>query len=312
MENYLKRIKIIKKEVLALAKESFRSAKSGTRHAVFLSDNFVIRFKDKESDRLKREAELLHLLKHPLIPKTVWGEKIGGKPVIIENRLPGQTLDLIWRLLPKTAKNQIINDLLNFLIYLRTNHKNQIYSIKTGKHYPNFLKFLTDGLESKIKKISKYDSAKKLAFEINSILKSAGAINLFTTTSPSLVHGDLIIHNLLTDGRHLTGVLDWEFALWGDSDYDLARIWYYHECAKAYEQTGEDKTFEADFTNHLIQKIIGSKLMVNQNLFLKKYNILRAFFYLNALTWACSSAAPKKNIAELTAKWLVKNRGCQI
>ncbi len=306
MENYLKRIKTIKKEVTALAKESFRLATSGTRCTVFLSDNFVIRFQDKEPDRLKREAKLLQSLKYPLIPKIVWQEKIDGKLTMIENRLPGQTLDLVWRLLPETAKNQIINALLKFLIYLRTNHKDQIYSIKTGKYYPNFLKFLTDGLESKTKKISKNDSAKKLISEINAILKSQMAKNLFKSKPASLVHGDLIIHNLLTDGKKLTGVLDWEFSLWGDPDYDLARIWYYHECTKDYEQAGEDETFEANFTGQLIKKIIGSSLMPNQTLFLKKYNVLRAFFYLNALGWAVDSAEPEKNIAELTTGWLVK------
>jgi len=312
MENYLKRIKIIKKEVPISTKESFRLATSGTRCTVFLSDNFVVRFRDKEPSRLKREIKLLELLKHPLIPKIVWQGKIGGKLAMIENRLPGQTLDLIWRVLPETAKNQIINDLLEFLIYLRTNHKDQIYSVKTGRHYPNFLKFLTAGLELKTEKISKNDSAKKLISEINPILKSQEAKNLFIPKLVSLVHGDLIIHNLLTDGKNLTGVLDWEFSLWGDPDYDLARIWYYHECAKAYEQAGEDETFEADFTNRLMQKIIGSKLIASQNLFLKKYNVLRAFFYLNALTWAYSSAEPEKNIAELTSNWLVKKRGRQI
>jgi len=302
MENYSKRIKIIKKEVLALAKESFLPAKSGTRNTVFLSANFVIRFQDKESNRLKREVKLLKSLQHPLIPKIIWQGEILGQAVMIENRIPGQTLDLVWKSLELPAKNQIIDDLLKFLTDLKTKKAKRFYAVSTGKYYPDFLSFLTDNLESKIKKISKHASAKKLGLEINAILKNAEAISLFKTASPSLVHGDLIIHNLLTDGRHLTGVLDWEFALFGDADYDLARIWYYHECAKAYEQAGEDKTFEADFTSRLMKKIISAKL-TNQNLFLKKYKVLRAFFYLNALTWACSSAAPEKNIAELTASW---------
>lgn len=306
MKSYSERIKIIKKELPTLAKESFKPATSGTRYTVFLSKNFVIRFRDKEPNRLERETKLLQSLKHPLIPEIVWQGEISGQLVMIEKRLPGQTIDLVWRSLPKTAKKKIINDLLKFLIYLRTNSKSKIYSIETGRHYPNFLKFLTDGLESKTKKINKNDSAKKLISEINSILNSREAKNLFKSKSAFLVHGDLIIHNLLTDGKKLTGVLDWEFSIWGDPDYDLSRIWYYHECAKAYEVSGEDKTFEADFTGQLIEKIIDSKFISNQNLFLKKYHVLRAFFYLNALSWAVDSRAPKKNIAELNSQWPVK------
>ncbi len=45
-------------------------------------------------------------------------------------------------------------------------------------------------------------------------------------------------------GKKLTGVLDWELALWGDSDYDLFRLFYYQECAKAYQEQGVDHTFE--------------------------------------------------------------------
>ena len=306
MKNYLKRIKIIKKKIPVLAKESFWRARSGTRCAVFLSDDFVIRFRDKEPDRLKREIKLLQSLKHPLIPKIIWQGKISGKPVMIENRLPGQTLDEVWRRLPETDKNRIIKDLLGFLDYLRNNHQDKIYSIKTGRHYPNFLRFLTEDLELKTKKINKDSTAENLVYKINSILKSQEAKNLFKPKSVSLVHGDLIIHNLLTDGKKLTGVLDWEFSLWGDPDYDLARIWYYHECAKAYEQAGEDDTFEADFTARLIEKIIRSKLIKNQKIFIKKYRVLRAFFYLNALDWAADSKAPKRNIAELDTLWLKK------
>lgn len=127
---------------------------------------------------------------------------------------------------------------------------------------------------------------------------------LFTiTTKNVLVHGDLIIHNLLTDGKNLTGVLDWESGLWGDSDYDLFCLFYYQECAKAYQQQGIDETFEHDYMDKLIAAILKSDLIKNRKIFLKKYQFTRAFFYLNALDWATSSNSPRKNINELITLW---------
>jgi hygromycin-B 4-O-kinase len=39
-----------------------------------------------------------------------------------------------------------------------------------------------------------------------------------------LVHGDFGSNNLLTDGRRITGVLDWDMAAFGDPLYDVANI----------------------------------------------------------------------------------------
>ncbi|TAN58170.1 hypothetical protein EPN15_01900, partial [Patescibacteria group bacterium] len=120
--------------------------------------------------------------------------------------------------------------------------------------------------------------------------------------------GDLIVHNILTDGKNLTGVLDWELALFGDSDHDLFRLFYYQECAKAYQEQGNDEAFEADYMDKLIAEILKSNIIKNNKLFQKKYQFVRATFFLNALYWAVNSSAPKKNINELIM-WWNKKRG---
>jgi len=119
---------------------------------------------------------------------------------------------------------------------------------------------------------------------------------LFTsTTKTALVHGDLIIHNLLTDGKKL--------ASFGDLDYDLSRLLYYHECAKAYQEQGIDQTFEADYMNKLIVAISKSNLIEDRRLFQNKYRFMRAIFYLNAFYWAVNSREPKKNVNEIIVQW---------
>lgn len=45
-----------------------------------------------------------------------------------------------------------------------------------------------------------------------------------------LVHGDFGANNVLTDGTHITGVIDWEDALYGDPLFDvaIAFVWSFH------------------------------------------------------------------------------------
>jgi aminoglycoside phosphotransferase (APT) family kinase protein len=44
----------------------------------------------------------------------------------------------------------------------------------------------------------------------------------------TLVHGDFRTGNFMVDGGRLTGILDWEFARWGDPDEDLG--WFTARC----------------------------------------------------------------------------------
>ena len=41
---------------------------------------------------------------------------------------------------------------------------------------------------------------------------------------PRLLHGDLQLYNVIVDRRHLTGVVDWEWAHGGEPDFDLADL----------------------------------------------------------------------------------------
>ncbi|MFC1652001.1 hypothetical protein ACFL24_02515, partial [Patescibacteria group bacterium] len=101
----------------------------------------------------------------------------------------------------------------------------------------------------------------------------------------------------------LTGILDWELASFGDPDYDLFRLFYYQECAKAYQEQGIDKEFEADFMDRLIAAILESNLIKNKRIFKKKYQFVHATFFLNALYWATNSDDPEKNLNELIIQW---------
>ena len=208
----------------------------------------------------------------------------------------------------KTNQANIVKQIIKFLQYLKTQTKDYIYSVNTGEKYNNFLDYLTDNINLKISRIRKFKQANKILKDLLLIIEKSEAQNLFPDDGEiTLVHGDLIIHNLLTDGKKLTGIIDWELALFGDADYDLFRIFYYQECAKAYQEQGIDEIFEADYMNKLIAAILKSNLIKDRKLFQKKYQFVRAIFYLNALYWTINSNSPKKNINEIIVKWNKKS-----
>lgn len=304
MKNYLARIKELKEKFPLIEREKFYGALSGTHYKVFLSDNYVVRFRDDKPQLLSRETNFLRKLNNPLIPKVLWKGKIGESLVMVEERLRGETLDLVWKNLAQTDKVTIIEQVIKFLQYLKTQTGEKIYSVEKGKAYKTFFDYLTFNLKQKVLKIKKNPEAQNLLENLLLIINDPKAKELFSVkTKVSLVQGDLITHNLLTDGKNLTGVLDWELALWGDTDYDLCRLFYYQECARAYDEQGLDETFEADYMDKLITEILKSNLIKNKKTFYKKYDFIRAIFYLNALDWATGSSQPKKNTEELVSQW---------
>jgi hygromycin-B 4-O-kinase len=58
-----------------------------------------------------------------------------------------------------------------------------------------------------------------------------------------LVHGDFGSNNVLTDGRRITGVLDWSEAMIGDPLYDIANIFFWRGWLVCMEQ--QARWFEA-------------------------------------------------------------------
>lgn len=299
MDKLKSRIEKLKNLLDFLKDEGFSPAHSGTRYKVFVSEKYVIRFRDDDPGLLKRETKFLEQLSHPFIPKIVWEGVIDDYPAMIENRLPGKTLDTTWLNLPPETQNRIVQDIIEFIGYLRGRESNKIYSVNTGRKYNHFFDYFTDGIEEKIDAIKRYTQAEKKLRDLLTIIKNPETKGEFKKIKITLVHGDLIIHNLLTDGKRLTGILDWEFALWGDPDYDLARLWYYRERAKAYEEQGIDEIYESDFMDKLASAIKSSNLVEDEEIFEKKYKIIQAYYMLNALYWAVKSENPQKNIEEL-------------
>jgi len=140
MKNYLLRIKKLKKGFSILKNENFYPATSGTHYKVFLSDNYTIRFRDNDNEILNRESDFLKKLDYELIPKVLWMDKIDNFIAMVENRLPGKTINKVWKTITKEDQKNIIKQIIKFLQYLQSQGRDYIYSVNTGKEYntPDF------------------------------------------------------------------------------------------------------------------------------------------------------------------------------
>ncbi|MFA6533862.1 MAG: aminoglycoside phosphotransferase family protein [Patescibacteria group bacterium] len=307
-DGYQLRIKELQNKLPFLAGENFSVAPTGTHFKVFLSKDYVVRFRDDQPELLAREANFLQSCHQPLIPSVIWVGLVAGQAAMVERRLAGSTINSVWQTLLVENKEIIIDDVVRFLQFLRQQTHKAVYSVVTGQNYSNFLAYLN---ETRVKNIEKINPVIKTYPALKALIVAADAgfwpMSDVSQEKITLVHGDLIIHNLLTDGQHLTGVLDWESAFWGDPDYDLCRLWYYQECARAYQEQGLDDTFEADYLDRLIAAVTTSGLIADQEIFRQKYQFIRTIFYLSAVAWAVSSADPDKNIQELLELWYKKN-----
>ena len=303
---YSTKIDQIKKIFCDIQQEVFTPAESGTHHVVFLSKNYVIRFRENKPKLLKRESEFLKYLNNSLIiPRVLWMDEVDGTMAMVENRLPGEPLDSVWKKMNANQKESVINGMMEFITYMRNQLNNKVYSVATGEEYDSFSEYIIKDSKTKFSAIVKNKYARPLAEEIKNILYDSNKLNIFNNKQNTLVHGDLIMHNILVESGRITGIIDWELALWGDQDYDLARILYYEECAKVYEEDGIDVVQEREYMTRL-KNTTATLFIKNQNIFNKKYDVFRAFFYLRALAWAATSDNPNKNVNELTKSWTKK------
>ena len=109
MQNYSSRIKRIKKEYAVLQKENFVATSSGTNYKVFLSNKYAVRFRDDNPKILLREAKFLKQFDRALIPRILWSGEIKQSFFMVENRLPGKTINLVWKNLSKDNKKNIFH-----------------------------------------------------------------------------------------------------------------------------------------------------------------------------------------------------------
>jgi len=280
------------KERLAI-KEDFRKVEKGTGSQVLLSENFVIKI-NRDLIISKNESEVLKTLTLDIAPKFVAFYTIQNYGVLVEQKMKGQTIDDVWKDIKITNRKRIATDIVKVIRKINQQKKDYFWSAQFDMKFKNYKDLLFYKFKLNQKQIFENQLANKLFLEISSNIEEKNVERIFNRISPVLLHGDLIMHNILTDLYRLTGILDWEYAQFGDSFYDLARVMYYQEYAKAYVDEQRDEHFEYDFTTRLIDQ-----LKQYMDFDPEKYIVIRSLFFIDSIIWALRSANPAKNLATL-------------
>ena len=71
---------------------------------------------------------------------------------------------------------------------------------------------------------------------VNRLLERLHRLAVHCPETRALVHGDFGSNNVLTDGRGITGIVDWSEASIGDPLYDVANIFYWRTWLDCMQQ----------------------------------------------------------------------------
>lgn len=274
-------------------REEFHKAEDGTKSVVFLSEHFVIKI-NKDSNLIKNEALVLNSLKCAYSPKVLSYFQYQNMGVLVESKISGQSLEKEWKNQSDGQKNQIIKDLGAFNQKIHSLKKNIFWSAQYNQQCKYYADLLAIRFLMFKDQIFKNRQASEYFKKISKYIETTHIRVIFQNCEPVLVHGDQIMHNLLIENGKLSGVLDWEFTQFGDSFYDLARIFFYQECAKDYVEEERDIHFEYDFISRLITEL-SSRISFDE----QKYRVIRSFYFIDSIIWALNSDNPDKNLSEL-------------
>ena len=273
--------------------EKFAKAVKGTNSQVFVSKNFVIKM-NQDITAIKNEYAIIKSFKVKCLPEALNFTELAGYGIILEKRIKGDDVQKVWRRLNPNNKTKIINDLASAVSSFHRQRRSYFWLLKSNKKFRSYDQLLLDKFKKNRKKIFNNKTAYSLFLKVRSNLNEDKMAEVFKNAKPALVHGDLIMHNILTDENNLTGIIDWEHAQFGDPFYDLARVVYYQECARDYFEDKRDIHFEYNFTSRLIDKLQKSIKFDEE-----KYKIIRSVYFIDTIIWALNSTAPEKNLKKL-------------
>lgn len=283
--------------------EKFKKAATGTNSQVFVSENFVIKM-NQDITVIKNEYAVIKSLKLKYLPEALGFTNLAGYGIILEKRIKGDDVQRVWRRLNLKNKAKIINNLATAVSSFHRQKHPYFWLLKSNKKFRSYDQLLLNKFKEYKKRIFGNKTAYNLFLKVEGNLDGDKIAKVFKNVKPVLIHGDLIMHNILTDNKNLTGIIDWEYAQFGDPFYDLARVIYYQECAKAYIDEKRDIHFEYDFTSRLINKLQQS-IKFNE----EKYKIIRSVYFVDTIIWALNSTAPEKNLKKLKPPTLIQLQG---
>ncbi len=210
-----------------LAARSLQALGGGQVNQVFLVDGeYVLRIGGREDafSRLKRETDLLQSLAGKIpVPKIHAFGELDGWVYQIQAYIPGQKLYMVWKDLRSADQEAIVADLAAALKVIHgTGFQDYGNYREENKRYLSWSDYILGKFEQTLVAIRALNLRMAPGF-----LEMAQAYfddhrQVLQGGSPALVHGDLSMVNILVEGRRLSALLDFEYALQAPADYELS------------------------------------------------------------------------------------------
>ncbi len=198
---------------------------SSVTNEVWLAGRHIVRVNRHPVPRLWREATLATMLLSAGVgcpPIVAYGGIVGADWMITE-RLPGQVLSRCWPAMSTTDRRRAISQLAERL--------RQLHGYVLGESLPEVaspqLLASSAGPGSVDRLMSGLDAAQDLEHVDPVLILQAktlvreSLVALDPVPAATLIHGDIHFENILWDGEHITGLLDFEWARTAAPDLEL-------------------------------------------------------------------------------------------
>ena len=209
-----------------LTGQEIHALSGGQVNQVYLIDGeYVLRIGAREDalQRLTRETNLLRSLENKLpVPKVLAFGQEDGFVYQIQQYLPGQKLISVWKNLPPNVQENLAAELAAYLKILHSipptfsgyaSHDGQRHATWEGLISEQFKCTLEEIETLNIRMVPGFIELAVNYFEENKPVLEA--------STPTLIHGDLTMVNILVDKGRISAILDFEYSMQAPSDYEL-------------------------------------------------------------------------------------------
>ncbi len=198
---------------------------SSVTNEVWLAGKHIVRVNRHPVPRLWREATLSTLLLPAGVgcPAIVAYGGIVGADWMITERLPGQVLSRCWPAMSLTDRRSAVRQLSDRLRLLHGYRLNEPLPEIASPHLlassagPGSVDRIMSGLE--VAQDLDHVDPVLIVRAKNLVRESLAALDPVPATT--LIHGDIHFENVLWDGEHITGLLDFEWARAAAPDLEL-------------------------------------------------------------------------------------------
>lgn len=220
---------LMKKNGLPCPKSISYYREGGVNPIALINGEWVIKVNTRDPDIPKSAREAFCVVRAAQqglpVPKLIaldTSQEILPYSYMILSRIAGQTMHSVWPELPVSQQQSFIDEAAHLLSRM---HEIQLPAFGnvpgTGTVYAQWADYVSATLEAHIWKAQACcvmddktaDHIRGRAADLLPVLEMGDY--------PALVHADFHLGNLLTDGHRITGIIDFEWAIAGDPEWDL-------------------------------------------------------------------------------------------